>query len=1298
MSVVSVSLVQRGFVGWLTTLVCAWLACTTALATGTHERGLPPFRHHPPTEYGGHNQTFQTAQDARGIIYLTTYGAVQAFDGERWERIPVPGAGFLYGIAALPDGSLAVCGVGVIGLLQTDAGGTWRYRSLIEELPAADREGVGEVWDMFATPGGLFFFTRRMMLRWHGGGMSVWHFETDRMIYGFWSGSAVYVQNLGHGLFRLEGEEVRVVSDAPLFREPGPRMILDDADNGLLVVTMKDGLWHLRGDEPAQVQTEADPYLRERFINRGIRLKDGRLALGTYHGGVVVLTKDGRFDFLFDEDSGLPMSGINNLAEDREGGLWCSLNSGVVRVDTSGILTHHDIRTNLPGVTVTTIRRHRDSVYLASTSGLFRLQSVPAPAIPRWERIPEASGEMYKLVEHDDELFAAVEGRVVHFDGQSWTTVWDDFGLIRAVVPSRRDPDRVFIGGRIGLGSLFREDGIWKATLTVAALDEDYVESMIETPDGALWLGTAFSGLARVTSDGHGAAWPTEARVERVGADQGLPAQRHLSLRLRGDALIVTSPDGVFVRDAATDTFAPLSADAPTAPLPGWAWDASVRNDEGVLRGTVYPTAGGSDDFNTYFGRQLPGDTDVGRDPKWQWIPPALFDPIGGVRYLYSDQDESGAEILWVGGWTGLLRWEVDRAPLGVAPRVPEVSIRRVTHATHGTLFAGAGTPKHWEHAHSRQALRFDFAAPIHTPGVTVAYRSRLDGYESEWTDWSSAAAREFTNLPAGRYRFLVEARTDLATSVAPAVAAFSIAPPWYFTAPAYAGYLAAFGLLLWGGVRWRLGAARRENRRLESIVATRTAELRENEVHLREARDAADRANRAKSRFLANMSHELRTPLNAIMGYAQILGRDSTIGEENLRRIDVLRSSGGLLLHLINEVLDLSKVEAGKIEVRPVPTDPRRMVGDLVESFRPKAKSMGLALTLATAPAFPERVVLDSRRVEQILFNLIGNALKFTARGEVRIEIGESGNGFFRIDVKDTGEGIPPSQLASIFEPFQQGEAEAPSEPGTGLGLAISRALAMALGGTLTCESAHGRGSCFRLELPLLPVAAPAARTTVEQTIIGYAGRPRRVLVVDDLEVNRDIVGEMLEPLGFHVKGADGGASALAQVDTHPPDLILMDMRMQPMDGAETLRRLRASENGRALPVISYSASLIDFSREDAISLGCNDSIGKPFLLEELLSKIGALLGIEWIWSAEAPEPAAPPAYAFAATDLERLRALAHRREPAGLKRELERIRAADPTARATVDPLLTLVRAFRLAEVSHALDHAQSRSENPT
>ncbi|MCC5806818.1 MAG: response regulator [Opitutales bacterium] len=1262
---------------------------------GSHERGMPAIRYFPPTAYRGHSQVIQSAQDAQGVVYVTNYGALQAFDGERWKRIPVPGAGFLYGIAARADGSLAVCGVGTIGLLRPGEGGQWVYQSLLDELTEAEREGVGEVWDLYDTPEGLFFFTRRMMLRWHDDRMTVWHFETEKMIYGFWSGSAVYIQNLDHGLFRLAGDDVVPVSEARLFQLPGPRLILDD-DDGLLVVTMREGLWHWRGHEPTPFPTEADDLLAEERFNRGLRLADGRLALGTYRGSVVFLTPDGRFDYLLGEASGLPSNGILHLSEDREGGLWCSVNNGIARVDSSGLHSFFDRRTGLPAAAITHIQRVGETLFLASGTGLFRLGKSPPPDVPQWEEIPEGRGEIFDFAERDGDLFVASGGRVLHFDGEDWHILWDQSHLVRSLFLSRLYPDVLIIGGRFGAALIRREAGVWKAGPPVPGLSEDYVQSIAQTPDGTVWLGTVFSGLIRMEDPGEANAWTTEAAIRRIGPEDGYPVRNQIMVQSREDTLHITSPEGVFIRESASGTFVPLDEAPPSAPLTGWAWDASIRDVNGHEWGSVYPLEGAEDDFNTYFGRRTPGSLRPDGEPLWEWIPPGLFESIGGVLHMHYEPGDPA--VIWLGGWTGLLRWEVDRAPLGAPVHVPTVSIREVTHETQGTVFAGAGEIAEWEQAHSRRALRFAFAAPVHTSGVDVRYRSRLEGYEAEWTEWSSTASREFTNLPGGRYRFLVEAKTDLATSAEPAVAAFLIHPPWYLAKPALAAYLAGLGLVLWGGVRWRLGAARRENRRLESIVAERTTALSANEARLREARDAAEQANRAKSRFLANMSHELRTPLNAIMGYAQILGRDPAIGEENLRRIGVLRSSGALLLHLINEVLDLSKVEAGKIEIRPGPTNLRALVGALVETFRPKAAHKGLRLGCTFSTGFPDRVLLDGHRVEQILFNLLGNAFKFTDSGEIRVETAVTGNGRFCIVVSDTGEGIPAEQLAAIFEPFHQGGHTPAAEPGTGLGLAISRSLATALGGSLSCKSTPGSGSRFRLELPLETVADLPETARPDRAIIGYEGDRRRLLVVDDLPVNRDIVAEMLEPLGFIVEGANDGTSALAQADAHRPDLILLDMRMAPMDGSEVMRRLRSAPWGRDLPVISYSASLLDFSREDALALGCNDSITKPFLIEDLLSKIGDLLQLAWIYAedeAAASTDSPTTEFAFSPEDFATLRALAHRREPAGLKRELIRIHSEDTNARPAVDRLLSLLAAFRLAELSGELENHAPRAD---
>lgn len=1253
------------------------------------EAGLPPLRNFSPTDYRGHNQVFQTAQDADGVVYMTNYGAVMAWDGERWMRIPVPGSSFLYGVAARADGSLAVCGINVIGLLLPGPGGAWQWRSLLDELSADDRAQVGEVWDLHDTPEGLFFFTRRMMLRWQEERMTVWRFETDKMIYGFWSGSAVYIQNLDHGLYRLDGDEVVQVCEAPFFKAPGPRQILDGDEGGLVVVTMRDALWHWRGGEVEPYPTGADAFLRQSLVNRGLRLADGRLALGTLHGGVAVLTPGGDFDLLVSEATGLRTNTILHLAEDAEGGLWCSLNSGIARVDVSGAVTYFDRTMGLPAVSVTKILRHREDVYLSSGNGLFRLKAVAPPAVPRWEQVAGITGEMFDLLEHDGDLFAAVEGRVLRLAAEEDPeTVWRDHGLVRVLYPSEQDADRILVGGRIGLGLVYREDGEWRAGPVVPGLEDDYVQSIVETEDGSVWLGTVFSGLIRLRSVGEGDAWATEAEIERIGPEQGLPTREHLLVEVEDGLLLVNTPSGRFFWDAESATIQPRETLPQRPPLPGWLWDVMVEDDLGRRWATVFPEGGEEDDFLTYAGLQIPGED--GEEPSWNWIPPGLFEPIGGSLYKLIEFREP--KVLWVGGWSGLMRWEVSRAPLGVEPRQPVVLVRRVVYAGGDVLHAGAGTPQAWEQAHSRRALRFEFAAPVMTPGVEVRYRTRLEGFEDEWTDWSHEATRSFTNLGGGRYRFMVEAKTELGTSMQPAMVDFRVHPPWYLSGPAAVGYVAFLGLVVWGSVRWRLSASRRENLRLEGMVAARTSELTKSEENLREARDAAEQANRAKSRFLANMSHELRTPLNSIIGYAQILDRDPGLDERNRHRVATLRSSSHHLLNLINEVLDLSRIEAGRIEVHAAPADLRSLVGNLAAAFRPRAEEKSLDLRVAVAPEVPKRLLLDAQKIEQILFNLLGNAVKFTQTGGVALEVSIDRDGLLCILVSDTGPGIPETERAAIFEPFHQVGAGRGAEPGTGLGLAISSRLAAALGGRLSCESGPDRGSRFFLRLPAKVAPVERATKVTLSGVAGYEGPRRRILVVDDLPENRAVVRELLEPLDFTVAEAAGGEEALAALTASPADLVLLDLRMTPVDGAEVLRRLRQLPRGQTLPVVAYSASAIGFTRADALALGFDGWVAKPVVLEDLLETLGVLLALAWTRKTGEPPPEeTASAPRFSSVQLQRLRALAHRGEPVGLKNELERIAREDPATRSLVEPLLVLVARFRLGEVSRILDAAE-------
>ncbi len=404
-----------------------------------------------------------------------------------------------------------------------------------------------------------------------------------------------------------------------------------------------------------------------------------------------------------------------------------------------------------------------------------------------------------------------------------------------------------------------------------------------------------------------------------------------------------------------------------------------------------------------------------------------------------------------------------------------------------------------------------------------------------------------------------------------------------------------------------------------------------EHEVHKRtealdRARDRAEVANRAKGDFLANMSHELRTPLNAILGYSQILIRRPDLDEAARDAVQTVQDSGRHLLGLIDDVLDMAKVESGHLELVPEETDLPALAQGVVDLLEVRARRKGLDLRLALAPGLPEVVLTDPRRLRQVLLNLLGNAVKFTTKGSVELRVAPEGGTGLHFAVRDTGPGIAAAELERIFRPFEQaGRAEARAA-GTGLGLAISRRLVELMGGELEVESEPGRGSVFRFAVSITRVSNPSrALASLRRVVTGYHGPPRSLLVVDDRRVNRMVLLHMLEPLGFDVRVAEDGAQGLEQAARSLPDLVLMDLVMPEMDGFAAAAQLRGDPSTAGIPLVAVSSQAIVQGRQaDADSL-FDGVLSKPVDVELLLDQLAELLDLEWIVQGGGVEPVEP-------------------------------------------------------------------------
>lgn len=514
-----------------------------------------------------------------------------------------------------------------------------------------------------------------------------------------------------------------------------------------------------------------------------------------------------------------------------------------------------------------------------------------------------------------------------------------------------------------------------------------------------------------------------------------------------------------------------------------------------------------------------------------------------------------------------------------------------------------------------------------------------------------------------------------------------------------YASLLVFIGLCTW----WLIlnGESRRvaheETAKQTQLLLQEIEEHKKTDIKLQKAMQLADSANQAKSRFLSNMSHEIRSPLNSIVGYAHILHQDPSIPAHRRQAVETLKRSGEHLCSLVEDILDIARIEARKFDFKYQPIHFPDFIEHLVQVYKAQAENKGLSFNTQITSALPQRVRGDEKRVGQILMNLLGNAIKFTSHGGIFFRIGYA-NGVTSFQVIDTGSGIDAEQQQNIFQPFTRldnptGNAVA----GSGLGLTICKILTEVMGGELTVQSKPNEGSTFSVRL-LLPSLSPENEHEPQAEIVGYQGRRRKILVVDDQCEHRQLLLSLLEPLGFYLGEADSGEECLNKIAEQQPDLIVLDISMTGIDGIETALRLR--ELDQNMPILVLSANAYPDDRLAALNAGCNDFLAKPIQVPELMRKLKLYLTLDWVYrnsaqtlqSQEAASIEIPPPML-----LQDCINCARIGDLLGLKRLLMQLSHDHPRYTEYCDKLIQLANRFLVGEIRSLLNMNGKQETKP-